>query len=149
MHYAFGSKEQDHERLFGDTQCYKASEVTEVPVDNVGFFNRVDWIVENKDAQNIVFVSHLGDIVDNPAVTNQWLFASQQMKRLEVAGIPYGIAPGNHDMSWGDVSVFSEYFPASRYASYGDSYESFGLCASRLARLAQGCFALHSGVWWR
>jgi len=112
--------------VFGDTQCYKDSVGTEISVDNPSFCHRVDWILENKDAQNIVFVSHLGDIVDNPGVTDQWAFASQQMKRFDDAGIHYGIAPGNHDMSWGDVAIFSEHFPASRYASYGDSYESFG-----------------------
>ena len=110
--------------VFGDTQCY--TKIDGGGVTNRGFTSCIDWILANKDSQNIVFVSHLGDIVDRPDVAAQWEAASAQMKRLDDAGMRYGVAVGNHDMTWGDVSVFSQYFPASRYESYGADYESFG-----------------------
>ena len=56
----------------------------------------VDWLVANAEKENILFVSHTGDIVD---VNNdfQWRFASNAMSRLD-GKLPYAVVPGNHDM---------------------------------------------------
>ncbi|RYD48134.1 MAG: hypothetical protein EOP85_04175, partial [Verrucomicrobiaceae bacterium] len=90
-----------------DTQYYS---------ENVGgtraaiFSAQTDWIVAEKDARNIGFVLHLGDITehgDNPTyATNEWANASNAMYRLEnpettlsAEGIPYILAVGNHDQT--------------------------------------------------
>lgn len=74
------------------------------------FSAQTDWIVAEKDALNIGFVLHLGDISqngDNPATAlTQWTNASDAMYRLEnpattglTGGIPYIMAVGNHDQT--------------------------------------------------
>lgn len=90
-----------------DTQYYS---------ENVGgtraaiFSAQTDWIVAEKDARNIGFVLHLGDISehgDNPTyATNEWANASNAMYRLEnpattmlAEGVPYILAVGNHDQT--------------------------------------------------
>ena len=85
------------------------------PTTNAKFDAIVDWLVANAKRENILFVTHTGDIVD---VNNdfQWRFASNAMSRLD-GKLPYSVVPGNHDMkSNGDTSLFQRYFPASRYA---------------------------------
>lgn len=90
-----------------DTQYYS---------ENVGgtraaiFSAQTDWIVAEKDARNIGFVLHLGDITehgDNPTyATNEWANASNALYRLEnpettmdPEGVPYIVAVGNHDQT--------------------------------------------------
>lgn len=84
------------------------------PTRNEKFDAIVDWLAANREKENILFVSHTGDITD----TNndpQWRFASNVMSRLD-GKLPYAISPGNHDMkSNGDTSLFQRYFPASRF----------------------------------
>ncbi len=85
------------------------------PTRNEKFDAIVDWLVANAAKENILFVTHTGDIVD---MNNdfQWRFASNAMARLDGV-LPYAVVPGNHDMtSAGDTSLFQRYFPASRYA---------------------------------
>ncbi len=86
------------------------------PTKNAQLDAIVDWLVANAEKENILFVSHTGDIVD---VDNdfQWRFASNAMSRLD-GRLPYAVVPGNHDMkaSSGDTTLFQKYFPASRYA---------------------------------
>lgn len=90
-----------------DTQFYS---------ENVGgnlaaiFSAQTDWIIAEKEARNIGFVLHLGDISqhgDNPATAaSEWANASNAMYRLEnpattelQEGIPYVMAVGNHDQT--------------------------------------------------
>ena len=89
-----------------DTQGYRGAGTKAQPkstdeVTNVAFDTQTRWIVENLQPQRVVFVSHVGDIVDKN-VPEQWAVARRCMDRLHGA-VPYGIAPGNHDMA-GDGS---------------------------------------------
>ena len=106
------------------------------PTRNEKFDATVDWLLANKEKENILFVSHTGDITD----TNndpQWRFTSNAMSRLD-GKLPYAIAPGNHDMwSNGDTSSFQRYFPASRFegnpwyaATFSGYTNSIGLFVS-------------------
>ena len=86
-----------------------------------------DCIIDEMDRQRIVFVSHVGDIVDinNDA---QWSVAQKCMNKLH-GKVPYGISVGNHDMITknGDSSLFQKYFPKTRFKKfdwYGGCYES-------------------------
>jgi hypothetical protein len=61
------------------------------------FCKQTEWIIKNKKKFNILFVSHVGDIVQSGAINNsEWETASKCMKKLEGI-VPYGIIPGNHD----------------------------------------------------
>lgn len=86
------------------------------------FCKQTLWIVDNMDHKNIVFVSHVGDIVDDwKFKKKQWEVASECMRTLD-GNIPYGIVPGNHDTETGSrdsgLNTYDTYFPASRYSMY-------------------------------
>lgn len=98
------------------------------------FQSQVEWIRDNKDAMKIRYVAHVGDIVNTTPNLDQWDRADRFMKVLEDAGIPYGVAAGNHDVFDGgvtggepDYSLFGKYFGADRFKDtpyYGESYEN-------------------------
>jgi hypothetical protein len=106
-----------------DTQAYrgrntKSDPTSDEDVRNPIFQTITDWIVKNREQQNIVFVSHVGDIVDKN-VPEQWAVARQCMDRIHGV-MPYGMTVGNHDMvSSGDSSLFQTYFPESRFKDFG------------------------------
>lgn len=104
------------------------------PLANPVFDSHTRWIIENLDRQRIVFVSHVGDVVDRN-VPEQWKVARQCMDRLH-GKVPYAMVAGNHDMAPnGDSSLFQKYFPASRFASfpwYGGTF-SAGKAASAIS----------------
>ncbi|MDP6040611.1 MAG: metallophosphoesterase [Candidatus Latescibacteria bacterium] len=114
-----------------DTQKYlgkgtKAQPESTEEVTNPVFAAYTQWIVDNLEKQRVVFVSHVGDIVDRN-MPEQWVVARHQMDRLH-GRIPYGISVGNHDSkSNGDSSLFQEYFPVSRFQDfvwYGGCYQN-------------------------
>jgi len=88
----------------------------------------VNWVRDHLAEQRIVFVSHVGDIVDKNTPA-QWAVARQAMDVLHGL-VPYGLSPGNHDLKGsGDASLFQEYFGAARFADfawYGGSYQPAG-----------------------
>ena len=111
------------------------------------FIAQTQWIVDNKDALNIVYVAHLGDCVENgdflPASqgggsnVQEWINASSAMYLLEdeettnlTYGIPYGVAVGNHDQSpWDDpdgtTTLYNQYFGYNHFNGrnyYGGHY---------------------------
>lgn len=55
------------------------------------------WIVENAEKEKIVFVTHLGDVVEHGDTLTEWENARAAMDLLDEAGIPYGTCIGNHD----------------------------------------------------
>lgn len=74
------------------------------------FLAQMDWIVRNKDTENIIYVTQLGDLkddqlCDDKAVANpetgvmstEWGIVNFGYQKLDRAGIPYGLIPGNHD----------------------------------------------------
>jgi len=88
------------------------------------FTAQTQWIVDNKDALNIVYVAHEGDIVNVATSTAQWDNADAAMDLLEnpattglADGIAYGMAPGNHDEP---LTNFNSYFGVPRFS--GRSY---------------------------
>jgi hypothetical protein len=111
-----------------DTQGYrgektKAEPNSATPLRNSVFEAHSKWIAANISSQRVVFVSHVGDIVDknNDA---QWALAQANMDRVH-GKVPYGIVVGNHDMTFkGNSALFQKYFPASRFADF-DWYGGF------------------------
>ncbi|MWB99908.1 lamin tail domain-containing protein, partial [Agromyces seonyuensis] len=85
----------------------------------------VDWIVDNADERKIAFATHTGDLVQNwvdpdqepGRARSEFALASGIQARLEAAGVPSSVLPGNHDSKRGvDYTLFNEAFPPSRYA---------------------------------
>jgi len=120
-----------------DTQYYTSS----LNGGSPAIFNtQTEWIVSNRGLRNIVFVTHVGDCVqngDNAGNPVEWTYADEAMHKLEdpnttllPEGIPYGIAVGNHDQSpegsaSGTTTFFNQYFGESRFAGrsyYGGHY---------------------------
>lgn len=108
--------------IIPDTQSYKgkgckATPTSADPVTNVNLEAQVKWIREHRDDQNIVFVSHVGDIVDKNNA-DQWAVAKQHLDMLRGV-VPFSLTVGNHDMtSKGDAHLFQEHFPASSFATF-------------------------------
>lgn len=80
------------------------------------FYHQTQWIVDNRQKQNIQFVVHLGDIT-NRNVANQWEVARTAIQTLD-GKVPYSLVPGNHDYGPGGSAVnretaLNEYFPIS------------------------------------
>lgn len=124
-----------------DTQYYSASMNGGTPEM---FEAQTRWIVENRKELNIVFVTQVGDLVQNgDDVPDEWQAADAAMSLLDdpettglAGGIPFGIAVGNHDQSPADdadgsTSYFNRYFGLSRFSGkeyygghYGENYDN-------------------------
>ena len=119
-----------------DTQHY-----TDGIGDAAIFAAQTQWIVDNKDSRNIVFVTGLGDIVQNGNANDpEWQLADNAYGLIEdplttllADGIPYGLAVGNHDQSpigggsSASTSKYNQYFGESRFNGrgyYGGHYGS-------------------------
>lgn len=108
--------------IIPDTQSYhgkgcKATPDSTESVTNANLEAQVQWIREHRDDQNIVFVSHVGDIVDKNNA-DQWAVARQHLDQLRGV-VPFSLTVGNHDMtSKGDARLFQRHFPASSFAAF-------------------------------
>lgn len=126
-----------------DTQNYARESSGSGDAVKEMWFAQTDWIVNNRVSQNIVYVAHLGDIVQNGdqkdgnANLTEWRNSTNAMYRLENPaktglpdGIPYGMAVGNHDQEPignedGTTTHFNRYFGVSHFdgrAYYGGHY---------------------------
>ncbi|RMD97422.1 MAG: hypothetical protein D6812_15315, partial [Deltaproteobacteria bacterium] len=111
--------------LLPDTQYYSASG------DSSGnpYYHQTTWIVENREAEKIRFVLHLGDMTDGNTEA-EWVVADKAHDILDAAGIPYTVIPGNHDYTRGgggiirDTARYNAWFGPERFAGkpwYGGS----------------------------
>lgn len=108
-----------------DTQFYTTT--------NAAIFQaQADWIVANREKLNIVYVTHLGDIVnDGDTQPYQWDAATNALYRLLdpartglPGGIPLGVIPGNHDHP-GGTKLFNQFFGLGTFTNrwwYGGNY---------------------------
>jgi hypothetical protein len=110
----------------GDTQFY-SRDLSPI------FAEQTQWIVANRALKNIVYVAHLGDIVEHGDLATEWDHANAAISLLEDPnttglpdGIPYGITVGNHDQNPGgnpggaSTTLYNSYFGESRFS--GRSY---------------------------
>lgn len=94
-----------------DTQHYVDS-----PDREATFGAQARWIVDSRDQLDTVFVTHLGDVVQTVGTLVEWTRADSHMSVLDANGVPYNLAPGNHDMtSAGVATLYDSFFPPSRY----------------------------------
>lgn len=91
------------------------------------FATQTQWLVDNQEELNIPFTTHLGDVVDQSSVIQEWEVADRSMQVLEEGGMNYSILPGNHDITReGAPTRFSEYFSADRAAGNNTFGERYG-----------------------
>jgi hypothetical protein len=123
-------------RFFGRPQTTAAADFTVVVLPDTQYYSesfpatfaaQAQWIMDNRDALNIEYVAHVGDIVNIATQVYQWNNADAAMSLLEtpVAGFPHGMpycpSVGNHDIAaGGDTTNFNTYFGVSRFQ--GRSY---------------------------
>ncbi len=86
------------------------------------YLAQMRWIKDNVQRENIRFVIHLGDIVQNPTEEPEWQNADRAHRILDGV-VPYSVAAGNHDLGLvkkstvRDAALFNKYFPPSRFAN--------------------------------
>jgi len=124
-----------------DSQCYSGGPYNYDWCGSGGtpsiFYSQTKWIANNRAAQNIVFVTHLGDVTnDGDDNSTEWKVADTAMSYLENPattglpwGVPYGITPGNHDQTLdvGTTVEYNSHFGSSRFSGrsyYGGHYGS-------------------------
>ena len=129
-----------------DTQHYRRLEPGDQAWENPVFEAYTRWIATNIERQRIVFVSHVGDIVDLNE-RPQWSVARRCMDQLH-GRVPYGISVGNHDMvRSGDSSLFQEFFPKSRFEEfdwYGGAFAGMPASAGKVSVNNANSFQLFS-----
>jgi len=93
------------------------------------FDNQTQWVADNKEALNIVFVTQLGDLVNSYGNITQWEYANCSMSKLD-GNVPWGVLPGNHDGFYGepnDLTNYGNYFGYERFSDkswYGGAYKT-------------------------
>ncbi len=118
-----------------DTQNY--TDVNQDQDNLPNFVNQTNWIVSAKDSLNIAFVSHLGDVAQSyNTQIQEYINADQAMSVIEdpvttllADGIPWGVTPGNHDISLDgqqDTSLFNQFFGISRFQGRGYYQGNYG-----------------------
>lgn len=93
-----------------------------------------DWLVENKDAKNIQYISFVGDLTDtcdkNDPEETQWKVVKRNFQKLDDNNVSYGFVPGNHDYDDGvgrsrPTTLMNKNLPYEKYAAksyFGGSY---------------------------
>jgi predicted phosphodiesterase len=123
-----------------DTQMYSA-------LGQIEFKKQIEWVLANAADKNIVFVTHLGDVVDDGTDDAQWADALDALNPLLAQDwLPFSIVRGNHD----DPGYFLENLPLSLMQSkpWFVAASPSGLCQAQKFKVQQAWF-LHIGfqVW--
>ena len=90
------------------------------------YYAQTQWIADNRSARNIVFVTGLGDMTNDNNAT-QWGVVDTAFAILDSAGVPYGMAVGNHDGSPSATTLYNQYFGVAEYTGrpyYGGHFGS-------------------------
>ncbi|MET3468153.1 lamin tail domain-containing protein [Microbacterium sp. 1262] len=109
-----------------DTQYYNENTMPGEPYRHQQAIH--SYLLDRRDELNLQYLFHTGDIIDDYDVMEQWERADPEYRRLDEAGLPYGVLAGNHDVGHHleDYSNYGAYFGADRYAGnpwYGGSFE--------------------------
>ena len=102
--------------LLPDTQLYSEN-------NPQYFYDQTRWVSDHIQDENIKFVTHVGDIVQNyDQAESEWEVANGAMGLLD-GHVPWGVAVGNHDYDLGEngkpvrkASAFLKWFGPDRFA---------------------------------
>ncbi len=83
------------------------------------FEKQAKWIVEQRNARQIAFALHEGDIVDINESEAEWQVGARMLHMLDGI-VPYVLATGNHDTSTAmgkmrEAPLMNKYFPVSMF----------------------------------
>ncbi|MGE4285084.1 MAG: metallophosphoesterase [Phycisphaerae bacterium] len=87
------------------------------------FAAQTQWVADNKEAENIAFLTQLGDIVNNGGSDpNQWVNADAAIDILDGV-LPYSVTLGNHDLHtpherYDGAAEYLYFFGPQRYENY-------------------------------
>ncbi len=81
-----------------------------------------DWILSQKDQQNIQYVMGLGDITEKGNIDAEWDLALEAIGRLD-GQIPYSLVRGNHDNSKKMNQYFKDLSKTPYSTTYSGSYD--------------------------
>ena len=82
------------------------------------------WVKDRVEADNIKFVIHLGDIVQNYNNNEEEWKVADRAHRILDGVVPYSMVPGNHDMEYADkklhrnTRLYNKYFSPARFEKY-------------------------------
>jgi hypothetical protein len=86
------------------------------------YYAQTSWVMAQRYARNILYVSHYGDVVQHADDLEEWEVGNLAMLPLDDGDLPYGINAGNHDITANGVpfeeyipQYFVEYFGPQRY----------------------------------
>lgn len=86
------------------------------------FIAQTDWVVSQRFARDIRYVSHYGDVVQHADDLEEWEVGNLAMLPLDVVDLPCGVNAGNHDVTANgsptDAYIpqyFLEFFGPQRY----------------------------------
>lgn len=100
----------------------------ETRITDTRFKQRTNWLLQNKSQFDLRFVMHTGDVTDwGWLVPSQLQVASDAMRPLEEAGVPYALTIGNHDtraVGWDGISG-SRGYGGSAYVGNPECKERF------------------------
>jgi hypothetical protein len=85
------------------------------------------WVAGHKNTDSIVYAASLGDQVDDSSDLTEWAVADSAYAILDAAGLPYGLAAGNHDGAPSGTENFNLFFGEARFSgrpTYGGRYGS-------------------------
>ena len=83
-----------------------------------------EYLIEQRAAENIVFIAHLGDVVEN-ALAMEFAQADPVFRILDRARFPYSVLAGNHDIDASKddtrgASPYLRHVPAGAVPADGD-----------------------------
>ncbi|MCE9613815.1 MAG: glycoside hydrolase family 88 protein [Lentisphaerae bacterium] len=111
-----------------DTQYYTMEKMSSGKSFQDRFTAQTEWLAEQREARNIAYVLHLGDVTEND-FPDQWAVARAAFDRIEGV-IPYLILPGNHDYTYtssGRTTRLNDSFSfdrTSQWPSFGGAFET-------------------------
>ena len=87
----------------------------------------MQWVAENREARNIAYLLHVGDVTNNNT-KGEWKNARAAFDIIE-GKIPYVLAAGNHDYDHteGRLTYMNEFFrleDLKQWPTFGDVYEA-------------------------
>lgn len=97
--------------VFPDTQDYTSND----GIKHL-FGDMTQWLIDNRQSHNIVFMSHVGDITQNNQ-SSEWDIAEAALRKLD-GKLPYALLPGNHDQgAYGNAANHSSDQLDSRFSA--------------------------------
>ncbi len=107
-----------------DPQNYVSSSYPQ-PASTDIYKTEAQFIVDNINEMNIVFVSHLGDAWNNSSSSAEMPRSQSAVDILKAAGIPMGMVAGNHDYDQGTGNGYTYISGSTLWNTYfGPAYFS-------------------------